>query len=118
MVTEAGIGRDKEEYAKLSTILELANERFGTEFDEADQLFIDQIELELINDEQLQTQAKVNKIDTFKYAFDDQAIDKMVERMSQNEEIFNRITGDVDFKNFIFGQMLKSVYQRINEMGV
>ncbi|MER3330162.1 MAG: type I restriction endonuclease subunit R, partial [Candidatus Kapaibacterium sp.] len=65
---EAGIGREKEEYAKLSTILELANERFGTEFDEADQLFIDQIELELINDEQLQTQAKVNKIDTFKYA--------------------------------------------------
>ena len=116
--TEAGIGKPKDEYAPLSTIIELANERFGTEFDEADQLFFDQIESELVNDEQLQVQAKVNKIDTFKYAFEDQAIDKIVERMAQNEDIFNRITSDKEFKSFIFGQMLKSVYNRINGMGL
>ncbi|MEZ4724804.1 MAG: DEAD/DEAH box helicase family protein [Candidatus Kapaibacterium sp.] len=116
--TEAGISSEKEEFAPLSTIIELANERFGTEFDEADQLFVEQVILDLINDELLQTQARVNKIDTFKFAFDELAIDKMVERMSQNEEVFNRITGNIDFKNFIFEHMRKDVYQRINNMGV
>lgn len=116
--TEAGISSEKEEFAPLSTIIELANERFGTEFDEADQLFFDQIETELVNDEQLQVQARVNKIDTFKFAFNDQVIDKIVDRMGQNEDIFNKITSDVDFKNFVFGQMLKSVYNKINGLGV
>lgn len=116
--SEGGISRPKEEKAPLSTIIELVNERFGTELDEADQLFFEQIQAELVNDETLQVQARVNRIDTFKYAFEDQALDRIIDRMSQNEEIFNRITSEEKFKDFVFGIMLKNVYQKINDMRV
>jgi len=39
-MTEAGLKRPKEEEAPLSEIIDLLNERFGTEFDEADRLFL------------------------------------------------------------------------------
>ena len=70
-LTEAGIKRAKEEKAYLSEIIDILNERFGTEFEDADRLFFEQIETELVQDETLKTQARVNKIDTFKYAFED-----------------------------------------------
>ena len=33
-----------------------------------------------MNDETLQTQAKVNKLDTIKYAFEEMFIDKLIDR--------------------------------------
>ena len=65
-LTEAGIKRATEEKAALSEIIDVLNDRFGTEFEEADRLFFEQIEAELMGDATLQTQAKVNKLDTFK----------------------------------------------------
>jgi len=70
-LSEAGIKRAKEEKAALSEIIDVLNERFGTEFEEADRLFFEQIEAELMENSTLQTQAKVNKLDTFKYAFEE-----------------------------------------------
>ena len=90
-LSEAGVKRAKEEKAPLSEIIDVLNERFGTEFEEADRLFFEQIEAELIKDETLQTQAKVNKLDTFKYAFEELFIDKLIERMDQNQEIFEKV---------------------------
>ena len=114
-LSEAGIKRAKEEKAKLSEIIEVLNERFGTEFEEADRLFFEQIETELIQDEKLQTQAKANKIDTFKYAFEDMFLNKLVERMDQNQEIFDKIIENKSFGNLVKELMLKKVYNKINE---
>ena len=113
--TEAGIKRGKEEKAPLSEIIEVLNERFGTEFTDADRLFFDQIETELIQDETLQTQAKVNKIDTFKYAFEELFISKLVDRMDQNHEIFEKILEDKAFGSLVKEIMLKKVYKRLND---
>jgi type I restriction enzyme R subunit len=114
-LSEAGIKRAKEEKAKLSEIIEVLNERFGTEFEEADKLFFDQIEQELIQDEKLQTQAKANKIDTFKYAFEDMFIKKLIDRMDQNKDIFDKIIENKSFGNLVKELMLKKVYNKINE---
>ena len=91
------------------------NDRFGTEFEEADKLFFDQIEAELMQDETLQTQAKVNKIDTFKYAFEDLFISKLIERMDQNQDIFEKILEDKSFGDLVKQMMLKKVYNKMNE---
>ena len=114
-LSEAGIKRAKEEKAKLSEIIEVLNERFGTEFEEADKLFFDQIEAELIQDEKLKTQAKANKIDTFKYAFEDMFLNKLIERMDQNQDIFDKIIENKSFGNLVKELMLKKVYTKINE---
>ncbi|TVQ06678.1 MAG: type I restriction endonuclease subunit R [Balneolaceae bacterium] len=113
--TEAGLKRAKEEEALLSEIITILNDRFGTEFEEADKLFFDQIEAELIQDETLQIQAKVNKIDTFKYAFEDLFISKLIERMDQNQDIFEKILEDKGFGDLVKELMLKKVYNKLNE---
>ncbi|MCB4779035.1 MAG: DEAD/DEAH box helicase family protein, partial [Sulfurovum sp.] len=114
-MTEAGIKRDKEEKDALSEIIKILNERFGTEFEEADKLFFDQIEEELVSDEKLQKQATVNKLDTFKYAFDDMFMNKLIERMDQNQDIFEKILEDRSFGDLVKQMMMKSVYARLNE---
>jgi type I restriction enzyme R subunit len=114
--SEAGLKRSKDEEALLSEIINILNERFGTEFEEADKLFFDQIEAELMEDETLQTQAKVNKIDTFKFAFDDKFIDKLIGRMDQNQEIFEKILEDKDFGALVRELMMKRIYRRMNEL--
>lgn len=114
--SEAGLKRGKDEEALLSEIINILNERFGTDFEEADRLFFDQIEAELMEDETLQTQAKVNKIDTFKFAFDDKFIDKLIGRMDQNQEIFEKILEDKDFGDLVRELMMKKIYRRMNEL--
>ncbi len=114
-LSEAGMKREKEEKATLSEIINVLNERFGTEFEEADRLFFEQIETELMNDETLQTQAKVNKLDTFKYAFEEMFIDKLIDRMDQNQEIFEKILEDQSFGALVKELMMKKVYARLNE---
>ena len=113
-LSEAGIKRAKEEKASLSEIIEVLNERFGTEFEDADRLFFDQIESELIQDKTLQTQARANKIDTFKYAFEDMFVNKLIERMEQNQDIFDKIVEDKAFGTLVKDLMLTKVYDKIN----
>ena len=114
--TEAGLKRAKDEEALLSEIITVLNEQFGTEFEEADKLFFDQIEAELMEDETLQTQAKVNKIDTFKFAFDDKFIDKLIGRMDQNQEIFEKILEDQAFGDLVKQLMMKKIFRKMNEL--
>ena len=58
--TEAGISREKDEKAKLSDIITILNNRFGTDFNEADKLFFDQLEEEMFQDEDLRRRALNN----------------------------------------------------------
>lgn len=111
---EAGLKRAKEEEALLSEIIHVLNDRFGTEFEEADKLFFDQIEAELMEDEALQSQAKANKMDTFKYAFDDKFLDRLIARMEQNREIFEKILEDQAFGDLVKALMMKRIYERMN----
>lgn len=113
--SEAGLKRAKDEEALLSEIINVLNDRFGTEFEEADKLFFDQIEAELMEDETLQTQARVNKIDTFKFAFNDKFIDKLIGRMDQNQEIFEKILEDKVFGDLVKELMMKKIYKKLNE---
>ncbi|RNI34020.1 type I restriction endonuclease subunit R [Hanamia caeni] len=113
--SEAGLTRSKDEEALLSEIINVLNDRFGTEFEEADKLFFDQIEAELMEDETLKTQARVNKIDTFKFAFNDKFIDKLIGRMDQNQEIFEKILEDKTFGDLVKELMMRKIYKKLNE---
>ncbi|OGX39611.1 MAG: hypothetical protein A3D87_01480, partial [Omnitrophica WOR_2 bacterium RIFCSPHIGHO2_02_FULL_50_17] len=114
-ISEAGTKKDKDEYARLSEIIKLLNDRFGTDFTEADKLFFDQIEEEMVMDEKLGVQAKTNTIDNFKYGFEDVFIAKLVDRMDQNQDIFNKIMDDKAFAGVVKDYLLKKVYDRLNK---
>jgi len=113
--TEAGISRPKDEKDKLSNIINLLNDKFGTDFNDADKLFFDQIEEELFLDEDLKKRALNNQLDIFKYAFEDVFINKLIERMDGNQEIFDKIMVDNEFKNDVKEWLTKKIYQRFND---
>ena len=114
-VSGAGDRSSKEEYAALSEIINLLNDRFGTDFTAADKLFFDQIEEELVLDQKLSMQAQSNTIENFKYGFEDAFINKLIDRMDQNQDIFNKIMEDKTFSAVVKDYLVKKVYKRLNE---
>jgi len=111
--SEVGSGVVHEEPVPLSRLIDLMNDRFGTEFTEADQLFFDQILEVAIADERLQQAAKVNPQDKFSLVFDNLVESLMIERMDQNEDIFARYMNDPAFKQAVAEWLAREAYQRI-----
>ena len=111
--SEAGIKRgDKEDTEKLSKIIEVVNERFGTDFTEADQLFFDQMEEQLYEDDTLRKQAQANSMDNFRHGFEDAFMAILIARMSKNEDLFNRIMEDEQFAELAKDMLMQNVYRR------
>ena len=113
--TEAGIKRDKEEKEKLSNIIKLLNDKFGTDFTDADKIFFEQIEQALFENEDLKLRAQNNPIENFKYAFEEAFVQTLIDRMKDNEEIFDKIMVDNEFKSDVKDWLTKKIYQRFNE---
>jgi len=114
--TEAGIRKDKEEQTDLSQIVEAINNRFGTEFTEADRLLFDQVGLDLMNDATIIKQAKTNSFDNFlQGSLRDKSIEKFIDRMDINNTTTNHILTDEKLADaVIFKYLAKYIYDRIN----
>ena len=114
--TEAGISRQKDEKDKLSNIINILNDKFGTEFTDADRLYFEQLEQALYENDELKLRAQSNPIENFKYAFEEIFIQTLIDRMKDNDDIFDKVMGDSEFRDDIKGWMTKKVYERFNEL--
>ena len=85
--TEVGSGLARPEAVPLSQLIDIVNERFGTDFNQADQLFFDQIVEAAVADDGLRQAAEVNPGDKFELVFKGLLESLFVERMDQNEDI-------------------------------
>lgn len=113
--TEAGISREKDEKERLSNIIKLLNDKFGTDFTDADRLYFEQIEQALYENEELKIRAQNNPIENFKYAFDEVFIQALIDRMDANQDIFEKIMVNSEFKQDVKEWLTKRIYQRFNE---
>ncbi|RZL19837.1 MAG: type I restriction endonuclease subunit R [Pedobacter sp.] len=112
--TEAGLRGGGDEYDRLSNIISVLNDKLGTDFTDADQLFFDQIEEEIVQDATLSKQAQSNPMENFRFAFDEAFNNKVIDRMEQNHEIFTRIMDDATFAALVRDYMLNKVFKRLN----
>ncbi len=110
---EVGSGLAREEAVPLSQLIDLVNERFGTDFNQADQLFFDQIVEAAVTDEGLRQAAAVNPEDKFALVFRNLLERLFVERMDQNEDIFVRYMNDLPFRDVVSGWMASEAYRRL-----
>lgn len=110
--TEVGTGQADEE-VKLSTLVDKLNERFGTEFTPADQLFFDQVRETAVVNEQLRQAVMANSIENFEPVFSKQLENLFIERMEGNEEIFVRLMNDNAFRNIAENYLMRAVYSQI-----
>ncbi len=100
------------EEVPLSQLIHLVNERFGTDFNQADQLFFDQIVEAAVSDDGLRRAAAVNPEDKFELVFRNLLDRLFVERMDQNEGIFVRFMNDPAFQKIVTTWMAGEVYRR------
>ena len=108
--TGSGVSRDK---IALSRLIDLINDRFGTEFTEADQLFFDQIIEAAMLDDDLKQAADANPEDKFALLFGNLLQTLFAERMEQNEDIFARFMNEKEFQQLVGEWISKQVYQRL-----
>ena len=112
----SGQGSQQElELETLSSIVEQLNERFGTDFTDADKLLFDQFEAEWVADGELLDQAQSNTIENFALAFDKKFTSTIVTRMDANSDIFKRMLDDDDFSEFVKAVYLKKVYKQLRD---
>jgi type I restriction enzyme R subunit len=114
-LSEAGMRRSKEEKSALSEIIRTVNERFGTEFTEADRLLIDQVIEDYVADEDIASQARSNTIENFKFGFDDAFLGKWIDRMDQNKELFAKVLDDDQFSGYLRNVIMNEVYRRLRQ---
>jgi type I restriction enzyme R subunit len=110
--TELGSGLVHSQPVPLSQLIDLVNERFGTDFTQADQLFFDQIVEAAMADDGLRQAAAVNPGDKFELVFKHLIENLFVERMDQNEEIFVRFMNDQPFQKVVTEWMASEAYAR------
>jgi type I restriction enzyme, R subunit len=116
-ITEAGTGTNRKSEAPLSTIVEVLNEQFATDFSESDRLFFEQVEADIIRDEDVKKAARSNTLENFRYAFDDVFEGKVIDRMGMNDKIFARLMDDSKFRDTVKTWIMGAVYQKLNQDG-
>lgn len=113
--SDVGTGRPGDEEVPLSELVKALNERFGTNFTEADQLFFDQIEAEAIANEDLEKAVNANSLEDFGYVFRKAFEGLVIDRMEGNEEIFTRLMADGDFRDLASEHLLRKVYRALRK---
>lgn len=114
--TEVGTGQADED-VQLSTLVGKLNERFGTEFTPADQLFFDQVRETAVANEKLRQAVMANSIENFEPVFNKLLENLFIERMEGNEEIFVRLMNDDAFRSIAASHLMRAVYQQVKAAG-
>ena len=112
--SDVGTSQDDQEVL-LSELIGILNERFGTDFTQADQLFFDQIQEEAIENEDLRKAAAANSKEDFRFVFEKAFEGLVIDRMEGNEEIFGKLMADGEFRRLATDHLLSKVYKALNK---
>lgn len=112
--SETGSGvATNEPKVPFSKLINVINERFGTDFNEADQFFFDQIVEEAVLVDSLQQAAQANPMDKFQLVFQKVLESLFIDRMEMNEELFAKFMNDPEFQEVVAKGLGKQVYERL-----
>jgi type I restriction enzyme R subunit len=113
--TQTGTGRAEDGLVPLSQLIQVLNDRFGTDFNQADQLFFDQIVEAALTDAGLERAALVNPEDKFTLVFRTLLQSLFIERMDQNEDIFVRFMNEAPFQQEVTRWMASEAWRRFRD---
>ncbi len=113
--TDVASGVLRESPIELSRLIDLLNDRFGTDFTDADQLYFDQIREAAVLSSDLQQAAQANPLDKFQLLFRGVLQSLVIDRMEQNEELTAKVLNDETFQKLVSGWLGTEVYRRLRE---
>jgi type I restriction enzyme R subunit len=103
--SDVGTGRIEDEHVPLSRIVDVLNERFGTEFTSADELFWDQVRADATADESVRDAGEANTIDNFAHVFDRKLEELIIGRMDRNSGQVVRFLDNPEVREFVTSPM-------------
>ncbi|MCK9229050.1 MAG: hypothetical protein M0P30_14885 [Syntrophorhabdaceae bacterium] len=115
--TSVGTGTASGPVIELSVLIDILNDKFGTEFKPGDQLFFESIREDAVADTNLKQAALVNTIDGFGYVFRKALEGIFIDRMSQNEDITAKFLNEAKFREVVSKHLQKEVYEQIRKAG-
>ncbi|MDO8579231.1 MAG: hypothetical protein Q7R50_08680 [Dehalococcoidales bacterium] len=101
--------------ATTSKLIDILNDRFGTDFKPADQLFFDSIMEDAVSNSSIRQAAMANSEENFSYVFLKALEGLFVDRMEQNEEITAKYLNEREFRDAVGRNLLKQVYEQIRK---
>lgn len=111
--TDVGTGKAKDDKAPLSEIIQVLNDRFGTQFTEEDRLFFQQIKEKACRSEQIVRTALANPLDKFELGIRKLIEDIMIERMAENDKIVTRYMADQAFQSSAFPILAREIFDAV-----
>ena len=111
--TDVGSGGRKDEEVGLRDLVDRLNERFGTSFTRADQLFFEQIRESAEADQRIVEAALANKYDNFSSYLERMLDELFIDRMDGNEEVFSKVMSDQPFRSAVHRGLARELYDRI-----
>ncbi len=113
---EVGTGaKTEEQQIELSRLIDVLNQRFGTEFTEADQLFFDQVAAVMKEDASVKQAALANSEENFRYPARKKLESVLIDRHQENAQLVNRIIGEGEFGEAVIRLLLNRVYEEVRE---
>lgn len=113
--TAVGTGRAPDEKAPLSDIIQVLNDRFGTNFSEEDRFFFEQIRERMTKDQEVINTALANPLDKFQLGIKKAMEEAMIQRMGENDKIVTRYLEDASFQNVALTALAKAIFDQINK---
>ncbi len=113
--TEVGTGVSHDQKVELSQLIDILNERFGTDFRPGDQLFFDSVSEDAVADKTLRQAAMANTMENFGYVFTKALEGLFIDRMEQNEEITAKYLNEKEFRDIVGQKLLEQVYAQIRK---
>jgi type I restriction enzyme R subunit len=111
--SDVGTGRVEDEQVPLSRVVDVLNDRFGTEFTSADELFWDQVRADATADESVRDAGEANTIDNFAHVFDRRLEELVIGRMDRNSGQVVRFLDNPEVREFITRLIRNQVYAGI-----
>ena len=113
--TDVATGKANEDKKALSDIIEVVNERFGTDFTDEDRLFFEQIKEKACADDHIIKTAIANTLDKFEIGVRKPIIDLMIQRMAENDRIVSKFMDDKEFQGVVYPLLAKEIFISVNE---
>ncbi len=109
--TATGTRESKDDKVKLSTIIDLVNDRFATDFDAQD--LIDGVKSQLIADDTVRKAAQVNDRANFDFVGKDAFDDALIERHAKHGAFIDRVFADKEVLEYLRAKVLDQVYEEV-----
>ena len=104
-------GGQETEQTPLSTIVETLNEKFGTNFDENDQLFIDQVDNDLQQNDTIRAQAQANSFENFLLEFEGHFSKALAGRVRTNGAFAAQILNSDEMRAVLMLDYARRIYR-------